>query len=637
MGSFATDALAKLSEVAAPYLPEVGGKLAKWLESGTRTIERIGPSAIEFWSKLKAGQEAATRMAAPHLDELSKTIGPLSKDKWESVIKEQEVGAITSPEALISKQKKEDIFNEFAQRGLVKPTRKIANYYPRMAVPDMFTGRSKDDAVAHLIKTGQASNYAEADSLLRVITGGGQKFKNIEARRTANLPDSFWRRDKAVDYDYVTRGWKRIAEHDSYGPNDEVLTEGLSKIKNEVGVKEYEYARWLAEHEIGRSIGRQGPVAGLARDEVERGVASLEAITKLSFAGLRHLGQATNIPLVVGEMGPMVRGFAKMLADSGGAEEHAMQAGVLFREASIKARNDALGRWTLGGKLLETTFQPIRRFNRILASEAGRDAAETNFSRLLKDKNNVEAKHLLNIMGVNTNEALERGSLTQDDLLTASKRVADFSMFELNPSSVPPAWRNSPWGRTVTMYKTYGAMEAKLIKDFVVKPALGIGGPQNLKPLMYMSILFPAVGEVTNDISELVKRGNLKQRPDWNKYPFDRILEDASYVGAFGLLYDTARSLSYNNLNAFYGFVFGPVVSDGADIVHNLYKTFDGSRPHPLDTLTEKVKENLTRDIPLAGPRLYEEYFAKKHTRTQSMFEQGKATKLVKKMTDVVK
>jgi len=561
----------------------------------------------------------------------------LSKDKWASVIAEQETGAITSPEALISKQKKEDIFNEFVQRGLVKPSRKIPTYFPRMPVQGMFEGRSKDDAVAHLIKTGQASNYAEADSLLKVITGGGSKFKNIEARRTANLPDSFWRRDKAVDYDYITRGWKRIAEHDNYGKNDEVLTEALSKIKNEQGDKAYEYARWLGEHEIGRSIGRQGPVAGLARDEVERGVASLEALTKLSFAGVRHLGQASNIPIVVGEMGPLVRGFAKMLSDSGAAEEHAMRAGILFREASVKARNDALGRWTLGSKMLEYTFQPIRRFNRILASEAGRDAAETNFARLMKDNNNTQAKHLLNIMGVNTREALQRGSLTQDDLLNASKRVADFSMFELNPSSVPPAWRNSPWGRTVTMYKTYGAMEAKLIKDFVIKPALGIGGPQNLKPLMYLSILFPAVGEVTNDISELLKRGNLKQRPDWNKYPFDRVLEDAAYVGAFGLLYDTARSMSYNDRNAQWSFVFGPLMSDVINMSAELFHTFDGSRAHPLDKLSETAKERLVRDIPVVGPRLYEEYFAKKHAQTQTMFKQGKATKLVKKVVGVVK
>jgi len=507
-----------------------------------------------------------------------------------------------------------------------------------MAKEGIFEGKNKNDAIASMIKKDPSLSYAAADAKLHRLARGGQVFHNLETRRVANnLPESYFRRDGAVFLDQLTGVYKRIAEVKTWGAKDEKILDQLSKLKDEKGDKEYKYVKWLMEMKIGRRIGEQGPVPGLAYTEGERSIASLEALTKLHNIGPRHIGQAfVNVPIVTREFGALVRSMAHAAADYGDAKDFTVKSGVLLHDSIPQVRNAILGKWTLGGKVLQYDFSPIKRINQILASNAGRFSAENYFKQLLKDPKDVKALFMLKSYGLNPAELLERGSLTEDNLLTAGKNVADATIFEISPSSVPPAWRDTPWHRTVTMYKTYAAMEGKMVKDKLIKPALGIGQPVDLKPLMYMSIIAPSIGEITNDIINMAKYGNLSHRPDWNKYPADRIVEDAIAIGTVGLFYEMFQGMSYSDPSYWWHSIFGPWVGDVLDVSYDFghagASAITGSQKHPLDKLTEDEKKRLTKSIPLAGPRLYQEYYAKRSARTQSMFEKGTITKTLQKL-----
>lgn len=632
MGSIASS----LVKAGGNALEKYGIKsVAKAIGKSSETqVLDSGPAAAQFWGLLKKGQQDAVQRASPVLDELHSVLSPLSDTQWLGAKAEQETGNIVSHVAAISKAKKADIWQEFVQRGLVDPKRYQSNYYPRMAKPGMFEGRSKDDAIAHLIKTGQVANYAEGDNALRYITSGGQKFSNIEKRRTLNLPDVFWRDDRAVDYDYIHRGYKRLAEADNYGPKDENLLAALSRIKAEQGQAAYEFAKFTGEHEIGRRIGAQGSLPDMTRGEGERAISSLMALTKLSFAGIKELGQGvTNIPIVTSGFSPLIRGIAHVASNYGDARDLLVKTGGVYYQALHVARaeamNEALSLSNIGGKMLQYTFAPANKLNRLVAASAGKFAAEDYFEQLLKNPDSAKAKHMLGILGVDFRTALTTGKLSEHDILTAAKRVTDMSLFTQDYASVPPAWKANAFARTVTMYKSFGFQQAKLIKNMVIKPALGIGQPVDLKPLAFMSILFPTVGEVINDAVEMARKGHLDDRPDWEQYPFDRILDNAIGVGALGLLYDMTRSMAYNDRSAAWRFFAGPALGDVMDIGTDLVRSFDPSKPHPFDNMTESMKKRLTRSVPLAGPRLYEEYFAKRGTeRYKTFFKQGGVTKL---------
>jgi hypothetical protein len=147
-----------------------------------------------------------------------------------------------------------------------------------------------------------------------------------------------------------------------------------------------------------------------------------------------------------------------------------------------------------------------------------------------------------------------------------------------------------------------------------------------------MSILFPTVGEVVQDLREYARKGHLEDRPDWDSYPADRILDSMANVGVFGIMFDAARSMSYNDRSAFWRFLGGPILSDVVDLA-GMLGSFDPLSSHPLDRMSEQAKRKLTRSVPVFGPRLYEEYFRRGEARTRSGFEKGVVTKTFQQLT----
>lgn len=263
----------------------------------------------------------------------------------------------------------------------------------------------------------------------------------------------------------------------------------------------------------------------------------------------------------------------------------------------------------------------------MVATQAGKAAAE-DYAKVFLKNGDKEAEKTLRILGVDVGQLQKTKMLSAEDIAMAARRAHDLSQYTGGVENVPPAWRATPIARMLTLYKNFMFYEAKFVKDQIIKPAF----KGDMKPLLYASIIFPTLGEVSADLKEYMKRGNLDERPNWNEFPADRIVDNLAHVGAIGLFYDTARSLSYNDASAFWRFLGGPALSDVVDVGHMVGQT-DLTAEHPFDKMTEEAKRKLTQSIPVVGPTLYDEYWRKKTARTQSMLQRGKVTELIHKVT----
>jgi len=626
MGSIASKITTKWAKGIAKVGVEELGKA--FPISGGAVLKGLGPRSQAFYEAVKTGTEAGEQLWSLPVHDVYNAVKGIPDGV---IAKELKSGNITLPASTIVKMKQEDAYFAAKDLGIAKEF--TPNYWAKMFPDGHFDDiGNMNKAIKHLVDTGKARNAIHAESIINYHRGGGKMAYNIEKRRLADLPGE--REDNMVPIDYLKQVWNRVAQVKQFGKNDEILEDMLLQVRQEEGPVAETYARFMGEHKLGRSIG-SGPssYAGKKYSPLEHNISSVEALTKLGLATISQAGQFVNVPIFLRGIAPTIRGAARMVADFGDAERFTVEAGSTAYQTYRQAREVLLKETTLGGQALKyTRFTWMDRMLRIFASNAGRESAEANFATLLKNPDNVGARSMLQTLGVDFREALKKGSLSPDDLLTAARRTSDITQFTSSIENLPPAWKTDPRIRVATMFKTYGFQQTKFMKDYVFLPATR----GDVKPLMMAAILFPTVGEIIKDTSELARRGTLKERPDWSRHPYDRLLENAMAVGVLGITYDTMRSLSYNDQTPFWRFLGGPVLGDVVDVAKML-TSFDSRRSHPLDRMTDQAKQKLTRSIPVVGPRLYEEWFGRYHKQPPFGFKAGVVTKFVEDLTKTKK
>jgi hypothetical protein len=205
--------------------------------------------------------------------------------------------------------------------------------------------------------------------------------------------------------------------------------------------------------------------------------------------------------------------------------------------------------------LRRTGFSVVRRFNQIVSANAGRRFAYEQLELLQKNPQNKIALRNLASLGISSAKALGQG-LTEGDLNNAAKRVTDTTQFTRNALELPVGWQMSPAMRMIFMYKQFVFSQAKLLKNHVFMPLVRDGNP---RPLIYFATLFPLFGEVVADAKNMLRKGNLDDRP---KDVVDRGLDNLSYVGAHSMMEDAMYALTNPDASNMASFVLGPVLSD---------------------------------------------------------------------------
>lgn len=499
-----------------------------------------------------------------------------------------------------------------AQGGTLRsiPPPVVGSYFPRKYDSDLFAGKALEASIEYMLKTGQAKTRAGARRILgqhrSLDPTLSAMHPNIERRRVLKLPHEH-RKDPGVVFDYILDAINRKNEIEAFGVHGERLEMLLDVVESESGVAARSYAETLTSAFLGHHPAAYSSL-------MERQVVAFEVATKLGLSVLSNIFQPLNNTLVVGVM-PVLKALTQSVRTPEEFQSFGLRSGAAFMQtfADMKRILGAERELLLAKPFRWSQFPRVESWNRVFSANIGRVAAEDALATLLRRPGNAHARGLLETLGVfDVDAALRRGSLTEQELFTAGKRLSDITQLPQTVLSLPPLWKLNPYVRVATLFKQYAFGQAKFFKDFVIKPALRDG---NYKPFIYLGVLFPTVGEVAADLKELARRGTLEERPDWDRLPYDRLASNMAQVGSFGIITDvfTAITSGYPGVSA--AFLTGPVVSDVADVMELPGKSL---------TVTERL---LLGKIPTFGPILKEklvppERKKKKEGRLTEMIEE---------------
>lgn len=330
---------------------------------------------------------------------------------------------------------------------------------------------------------------------------------------------------------YIENTEHRIAEATHLGPNNE-NADALVKQLPEERRRE---AERLARLAVGAQEPQDAPLANLLH--AGRHLSSL----KLGpFSALRNLTQSTNTALRA-DLPSLLRGGAKALTKAGG--ETAMASGAASEHAlhnvahQVGAESGFLAKWLKG-----VGFTQSEQFNRRVAANVGAEYTGRMARRLVKNPADAIARAELADLGVSPDAVLKAGGASADDLLVGAKRFTDQTQFRSRPLDLPAMASDNAVTQNAAQFKTFSFQQGRLLAKETLD-RLRSGDPKNIargvRNLAILATVFPAAGEVVNDIEAAVTG---KKRPGPG---VQRWLEDLQQTGGAGLGSDVLQSAEF--------------------------------------------------------------------------------------------
>lgn len=622
MGGELAEVFSQLASKAKSFLPKIfDNEISKTaIMSGEGALRKSGPFGDMLVDSIKTWQDKSARESGQYYSELLNTLKPHLKDPkvtkdiathWQNF---QNLPDGSLKEAITkAKLARLNIYNQMQQTG-IKVGPLVEDDFPRMYPRELFEGVNRDSALKHL--QNQGMSVRQAEGLLDQISGKSPKAHNYETPRKWDLPG--YRRDLGVLFEDIDKGYKRLNWAKLFGPNDENMDVILKGMKQTGGRSAQELGLKYIDN-----ILKSGKYYRGVRPW-EQGLASLEVASKLSLAVLSHTSQPLNVVVYAG-LRPSVKAMAELVfefVESGhlrSAEDFALKSGATWTE-SMRRYRELYGQQTgqLGSKILHATgFVALDKFRRIFASVAGRNLAEELLQEIREGVRPNVARQKLSQLGIDVDRAVRLGRLSEDDLYQAAKRTSDTTQFTFDANQLPLVWKSSPMARLVLQFKQYFYTQTNFVKNFAIKPAveyLQTGGASgDIKPLIYMSVLFPTLGELTSDVREFARKGTLEERP---QLPLERLIDNAAHAGSFGIYQDLVYNIASPSDAPIWHFVAGPAISDFVDLTR---------LPHTK----QPVGLELLRRVPVAGPFLsYRFKESKRKTpRKKGFLERGAISK----------
>jgi hypothetical protein len=629
MGGEIGQAISKLGAVAKEYLPKIfDNELSRiGVYSGEQTVRKTGPFGEVLVDSVKSWQDKSAQASGQYYAEMLNALKPHMKDPnvtkdiathWQNY-KNLPEGSLKDA---ITKAKlaRLHVYTSLQQAG-VKVGPLVEDDFPRLYKRELFEGVNREQTIKRL--QGQGMSTRQAERLLDQVSGKGTKAHNYETPRKWDLPG--YRRDLGVLFEDIDKGYKRLEYAKTFGPNDEGLDLMMKGIHQSSGNS----GRELATRYMDLML-RNGKYYRAARPW-EQGLASLQVASKLSLAVLSHTSQPLNLAVYSGRLRPMVRAMGSLVSELvqngnvASGEDFALRAGATWTE-SMRRYRELYGQETgnLGSKILHATgFVSLDKYRRIYASVTGKYLAEDLWQEIQQGVRPDVARRKLESMGIDVGRAMKRGSLSEDDLFQAAKRTSDVTQFTFDANQLPLAWKASPSARLILQFKQYFYTQAKFIKDFAMKPAveyLRTGGKSGeIKPLIYMSLLFPTFGELTSDVREFARKGTLEERP---QYPLERLVDNAAHAGAFGIFQDLVYNIASPSDKPIWHFVAGPTISDFVDLAR-------------LPQTQQPIGLELLRRVPVVGPvaSYYKRESSRVRPRKEGFLERGAITHFIDDLT----
>lgn len=323
--------------------------------------------------------------------------------------------------------------------------------------------------------------------------------------------------------------------------------------------------------------------------------AKAEVITKLALGAIAQPSQMLSAVVRTGYKGALGNLF-KTVSNDPEALDFALRSGVILKSVVRQSEESLTGK--AGTDFLEKVyFTQMDMKSRVFGALQGATFAQfqaralRQLSTLPRTVGNLakmaRIERRLTDLGFDTTQIVRRGGhLTQDELLLAAQKVSSDVNFWGDSMSLPEVYR-SPYGRYLTMFKSFGFQQGKLFKDTIAKPAakwLQTGGREgDLGPLTRFAVVTPLGGEIIADLKKWA-RGRKRTTND-----VERVMENIANAAGFGLAADAMESTKYG-LGGVLGWGVGPIATDVGKLVHNIGQASRGdAKPLAKQTIETLV------------------------------------------------
>lgn len=587
-------------------------------QSGEYTLQHQGPASGLLSNMLRVFEQRSTQEAAQLVAPLAKESEYIASDtlRHAEMYDQMANGKLstdprTARASTMMSNAMDSVYNKHAQAGFKVAPRVKGPYFPDVYPQEVFQSGTKEHGQAvQLLMQRRGKTAAQAEKILdshnpnqfvNPLTG---KFHSIESSRTLHLPE-LARHDAAVPLEYLVKGTRRFHEKQIFGENGEKASLILNIIRKESGESAYNYARGIYSDFMGHQ-----PPSEYQR--TEKAVQSFEVASHLGLAVFSHPAKTIESAFI-GGLRPFVKSLNELATDHKAFKDFGMRSGAALQDTMREVRRAAgAENEALGSKVLRATqFMKVVNFQEILHANVGKHSTLDEFSKLAADPKNTGARLRLKTLGLDPDTLLEKGGPDEQDLLTAGYKMSKIVLSGRTALDIPPVWKNTMAGRLLTMFKPFFFNQAKFVKNYVLMPALR---GEDFRPLLYASIMYPAVGEAVADLKNFVRGRSQDDRPDWDEFPADRVVDNISQVGGFGIASDVLGALTTGTPTTTYQLLTGPVVGDVVDLVQMLRGTW------------EQKERGVLRRIPGVGPALSRYVAPPKNPNTKYGLARGPIT-----------
>lgn len=503
-------------------------------------------------------------------------------------------------------------------KAVKEPFKRLENYIPQIIKDEVLAGMklgTKSGFSSAVNRLSQMANIpkSQAEKILRFYAKGPRRAGNIEWARNVRLPDELLERDPAkLIPRYLNSVINRMAFADEFGIEARKLYQLADKMQ-EAGLEPDVRSEIV---DLIRGTPRWSK-AGL--DEATRKATAFQVISKMGpLSTISNMSQSINTFITEG-------GSSFMKAVGAAATKDSERIGAIAYNRSLRDSMEQLlgaghrdtGVSWLAGKWLDFwQFNRVERMNRLLAANAGIASAERMMGALPAGKLSADLtkrgatrtlRDAYDILGrlptkMDDFDALVEGFLPRaggkgihgatelanqaiDDLYRVGLKASNKTQHATKYLDLPPAWR-TPEARLFTQYKSFIFQQSKFLAENIIGPAVN---QNNFGPLLRAAAAFGIAGPTVSYLRDKYRQGAsyvfTGEVPevegfDWDD-PLASIMEDALYVGAFGIAGDLAQAAVRGDLK---GFVLGPTVGDVTDIGERFARmAASGKGPEPGD------------------------------------------------------
>lgn len=500
-------------------------------------------------------------------------------------------------------------------KGGKRAFQEVQNYLPKVVKAEeldkILNSVERRTALAsRMVKSGAFKTIDEADAVLTKYMSDriSGKFGALEYSRVEGLPDELYETDlKKILPKYIEGAYRRLADAEQFGGEDQIL----DNLVNSYGKKGGDSTLLRDVYETMAGLKKQDQ----SLTQLSRITRTYQNITKLGLAAIGNISDIISSVTAYGGIKTLRATFENFTPKG---QEFLRKAGVTKKNVETVFRE--AGETELGSQFMKVTgFAWTERNLRGIAAIAGKNYANSLFSKLLKSPDSSFLRRRLEQFGLDVDAALTKGKLDGADLenigWTAVKRLQPVGRQEL-----PYYWQN-PGIKVMTQFKSFAYKRGQFIIDEIGKEAL----KGNVAPLLRYATLGMIIGEEVGDLKAYV-RGREREGTGLNEAiasgditkflsvdNWKRILDDYMTIGGVGLASDFMSSLLNSGPmdSAFLNFVAGPTFGEINDTLKAVSSDVGGVAKgeefifgRPDEGKGEKqsqVLKSLTKKIPVVG------------------------------------